>query len=119
MNTLCLASNNSYALSSSICTQTRLDLRSSLHPLRTVLQFLNSLLWIHTAIRSSAPRTKIDLCLPSRDLVFKHKGDVFERLSCGFGEQEECVDRHSGAKDAEDDVHFPLDVDEGGGHEVG
>jgi hypothetical protein len=119
MNTLCLALGNSYALSSSICTQTRLDLRSGLHPLRAVLQFLNSLLRIHTAVRSSAPRTQVNLCFPSRDLVFKHKGDVFERLSCGFREQEECVDRHGGAKDAKDDVHFPLDVDKGGGHEVG
>jgi hypothetical protein len=119
MNTLCLALGNSYALSSSICTQTRLNLRSGFHPLRTVLQLLNSLLRIHTAVRSSAPGTKIDLCLPSRNLVFKHKGDVFERLSCGFREQEECVDRHGGAKDAKDDVHFPLDVDKGGGHEVG
>jgi hypothetical protein len=84
-----------------------------------VLQLLNSLLRIHTAIRSSAPGTKIDFCLPSRDIVFKHKGHIFERLSCGFREQEECVDRHGGAKDAKDDVHFPLDVDEGGRDEVG
>jgi hypothetical protein len=84
-----------------------------------VLQLLNSLLWIYTAVRSSAPRTQINLCFPSRDIVFKHEGDVFERLSCGFREQEECVDRHGGAKDAKDDVHFPLDVDEGGRDEVG
>ena len=70
--------------------------------------------------------------LPSRDVrlpgrcahvlqtqgIREHGLDVLERLAGGFGEEEEDVQEHGDAEDAEDDVDLPLDVDKSGGHEV-
>lgn len=85
------------------------------------------LLRIHlTSLHAS--RASINMRLPSRRTkkpdapwrgVIEDLFDFFKRLLRGFWEEEEHVQEHGHAEDAEDDVDFPADVGECGGHEVG
>ena len=70
----------------------------------------------------------INMCLPrrrpnildrARRAVEEYSLHFLERLPCRLGEEEEDVDEHADAEDAEEDVHSPFDVGECGRDEVG
>lgn len=72
-------------------------------------------------------RTGINVSLPSRctkildtawRAVIEDLLDFLKGLLASFGEDEEDVDEHQHAEDAEDDVDFPSDICECGRHEV-
>jgi hypothetical protein len=90
---------------------------SLLNPLRGMLK-THSLLVINLATLSSASVTVVNLGLPRRCTQHEHLLNILKCLSSGFGEEEESVESHGGAEDAEDDVDAPLDVDERGWDEV-
>lgn len=60
----------------------------------------------------------LDARLPRRDALEEHLFNIFKGLAGRLGETEEGVDGHGSAEDTEDDIDFPLDVDEGRRDEV-
>jgi hypothetical protein len=79
----------------------------------------NSLLVVNLATLGAAGTAVLDPCLPCRGTRHEHFFHILESLSRRLGEEEEGVDCHGGAEDAEDEVDAPLDVDESGWDEVG
>ena len=76
----------------------------------------------------NAPRTSIDMCLPSwsSDVldaawsgVIEDLFDLFKRFLAGFRKEEQNVKEHCNTKDTEDNVDFPSDIGERRWHEVG
>lgn len=76
------------------------------------------LLWIHLAPLHTS-RMSINMCLPGRRTnildtawrgVIEDLLDFLKRLLARFWEQEEDMEEHGYAEDAEDDVDFPSDV---------
>jgi hypothetical protein len=79
----------------------------------------SSLLAVNLATLGTAGAAVFDPRLPCRGTRHEHFLDILESLARRLGEEEESVDCHGGAEDAEDEVDAPLDVDESGWDEVG
>lgn len=77
-----------------------------------------SLQSLSTFVNRRFPSRSADETNRARSVVVKDLLDLFQRLLTGLGEEEECMDEHASTEYAEDDVHLPLDVGEGWGHEI-
>lgn len=71
------------------------------------------------SINMRLPRRRPNILNTTRRAIIKDLFNFFEGLLGGFREEEEYVDEHGDAEDAEDDVDFPSDVGECWGDEVG
>jgi hypothetical protein len=78
-----------------------------------------NLLRVDCAMLHCRDASVLDVRLPRGYFAQKHALHILQCLASGLWEQEPDVDRHCSVEDAEDDVDFPLDVDESGGYKVG